>query len=188
MATTYGTAHSLKDGNGFIFISISLGSDPAVAITQNYYQHENAIFMLEELRQEFYQNYPELTKDRNADLTFSSDRKFLQDVCGKYNKAGSESSQKLAETQQKVDSTAAAMKTNVAGMVLNVGQAQELETKSAQLTMQANMFSQKSAELESQYRWRKIKFWLMVGGIIAIIIGLVIWGSYGTPENVKKLL
>ena len=109
MATKYGKAHSLKDSAGFIYMTL----------TQNYYPTESGILMLEELRQEFFQNYPELTKDSNANLAFSNDKKFLAEICAKYNSK----TDKLTETQQKIDSTTAAMKSGVANMVMNEEQA-----------------------------------------------------------------
>ena len=99
--TTYGKAYVLKDSKGFIFLGISTYT--LIAVTQTYYHEENGFSLVEELRQEFFQTYPELLKVPHSNPLFSSDKRYLNDICIKYNsKSGDEN---LAKAREKIQST-----------------------------------------------------------------------------------
>ena len=79
--------------------------------------------MVEELRQEFFQTYPELMRTPMSNPMFSSDKRYLHEICKKYNTGSSEEDKVLTDTKQKIEGTTAAMKSNVVLMMGNQDQA-----------------------------------------------------------------
>ncbi len=80
------------------------------------------MLMLEELRQGFLQTFPELAKNPKASSMCSSDKRFLLEICAKYNAI--QPSNQLAEAKQHVEATTNIMKSNVLNMMQNAEQAQ----------------------------------------------------------------
>ena len=79
--------------------------------------------MLEELRQGFFQAYPDLAKNPMGTPAISGDKRLLVDICARYNSPVSGQNDNLTAAKQTINKATAAMKTNVVEMVANTGQA-----------------------------------------------------------------
>lgn len=89
-----------------------------VALTESSYRDENGFALVEELRQEFFETYPELTKSPQSNPIFSTDKRYLNEVCAKYNLKTSED-KSLVEARSKIQGTTETMRNNVVFMMAN---------------------------------------------------------------------
>jgi len=71
--------------------------------------------LVEELRQEFFGAYPELVKTPQANPMFSNDKRYLNEVCAKYNASNEDKA--LWETRAKIAGTTETMKNNMVLMM-----------------------------------------------------------------------
>ena len=77
--------------------------------------------MIEELRQEFFQTFPDLAKSPQANALFSTDKRYLNEICSKYNAFPMDKN--LEEAKNKLDTTTSIMKENVSLLMGNQEQA-----------------------------------------------------------------
>ncbi|MDR3548748.1 MAG: hypothetical protein P4M11_10875 [Candidatus Pacebacteria bacterium] len=93
-------------------------------MTNTQYSELTGFLLVEELRQEFFQTYPELMKTPLSNPLFSSDKRYLNEICRKYNAPRStEEDDKLAAAKLRIEGTTAAMRDNVVMMMGNQEQA-----------------------------------------------------------------
>ena len=80
-STEYGKVIILRDANGFIFMGNLIAS---IALIKSNCLEEDKFLMIEELRQEFFNTYPELQKTPQANINFENNHKYLNEICDKY--------------------------------------------------------------------------------------------------------
>eukprot|EP00826_Nyctotherus_ovalis_P057879 TRINITY_DN7928_c0_g1_i16.p1 TRINITY_DN7928_c0_g1~~TRINITY_DN7928_c0_g1_i16.p1 ORF type:complete len:158 (+),score=33.69 TRINITY_DN7928_c0_g1_i16:425-898(+) len=73
--------------------------------------------MVEELRQEFLQTFPELAKSPHSNAPFSADKRYLNGLCKKYNDLSG--NRTLEEAKGKVEGAKTIMKENVISLMGN---------------------------------------------------------------------
>ena len=95
-----------------------------LALAQTYYNEQDGYSLVEELRQEFFQNYPGLEKNPQSNSPFSSDKRYLNDICAKYNSRKGDKA--LEEAKSKIQGTTDAMKNNMVLMMGNQDRAKVL--------------------------------------------------------------
>ena len=77
--------------------------------------------MIEELRQEFCQTFPDLAKSPQENALCSTDKRYLNEICSKYNAFTMDKN--LEEAKNKLDTTTTLMKENVSLLMGNQEQA-----------------------------------------------------------------
>merc|ERR1711904_720267 len=77
---------------------------------------------------------------------------------------------KAAAILGKVDAVKGTMRDNIAGMLKNTEQAEDLAEKSDQLNEQASVFKKKSTDLKKQMAWKNLKMTIILGTVIVVII------------------
>ena len=94
----YGNGYVLKDGNNFVFLcnfSINIG------LLNNNVKGANGFLITEELRQQFFEVYPEVIKNSSATLSFNKNNHYLYELCKKYGVENTDNSM-LIENETKV--------------------------------------------------------------------------------------
>jgi len=75
--------------------------------------------MVEELRQEFFQTFPELTKLPKANGLFSADKRYLNELYKKYSDPSFSGNDALGEAKKIIEDTKFTMKENITSMMEN---------------------------------------------------------------------
>eukprot|EP00826_Nyctotherus_ovalis_P057881 TRINITY_DN7928_c0_g1_i4.p2 TRINITY_DN7928_c0_g1~~TRINITY_DN7928_c0_g1_i4.p2 ORF type:complete len:133 (+),score=53.07 TRINITY_DN7928_c0_g1_i4:425-823(+) len=129
--------------------------------------------MVEELRQEFLQTFPELAKSPHSNAPFSADKRYLNGLCKKYNDLSG--NRTLEEAKGKVEGAKTIMKENVISLMGNKEQVAKLEVSTSEFAGQAKRFDESSHLIAQNYRWEQIKFWGVMICVVVCFIVFIMW-------------
>lgn len=141
-------------------------------ITGLNYPSRVAIQMLQELYKQFMDSFAGDCKTAKDGALTKKGKKILSDCCAKYDDLSKVD--KAAALLGKVDVVKQTMQSNIANMLKNTEQADELAEKSDQLNEQASVFKKKSGDLRKQMAWKNMKMTLLLGGIIVVILIVIL--------------
>lgn len=141
-------------------------------ITGLKYPSRVAIQMLTELYKPYSEQFALLVKSGTVNSLSKKSKPLLSSTCKKYDDLSKVD--KASHLIGKVDEVKVSMQDNIASLLKNTEQAENLAEKSDQLTEQANVFKKNTTVLKNQMRCKNLKMTiiiaLLVVGILAIII------------------
>lgn len=164
-----------SDMHQIVYGSDSEGLCIAV-ITGLKYPSRTAIQMLTDLYTPYSEQFGLQAKSGTTNALTKKSKKVLSDYCKKYD--DSSKVDKASALNTKVEEVKVQMQDNIATMLKNTEQAENLAERSNQLNEQANVFQKKSKDLRKQMRCKNIKMTiilttLVVGVLLVILVPLI---------------
>jgi len=141
-------------------------------ITGLNYPSRVAIEMLQELYKTIMESDGNKARNGAENCLTRKTKNTMSATCAKYDDLSKVD--KAASILGKVDAVKGTMQDNIAGMLKNTEQAEDLAEKSDQLNEQASVFKKKSTDLKKQMAWKNLKMTLLLAGVVIVILIVIL--------------
>jgi len=155
-----------------IFYTLDAQGRVYALVTKAGYSARVAFAALEDLRSAFSEELgPRVASATNDSLNKVSVPIF-RDILSQY--GDSSKADALTSVQGKLDVVTSQMKDNITQILSNNEKLEHIEEISVNIKDQAVLFEKNADQLRNKMYWKKIKMWLLIGGLIASVLIIII--------------
>lgn len=142
-------------------------------MTRSNYPQRVAFQILEELKEAFGAEFGSLVKTAKPNSLSKDSKTLLKSFIDKYADP-TQSGDTLSKVQSKLDRATDTMKENIQIAIKNTEMIEDIEDKSEALEKSAAQFSKNAVALRNKMWWKKVKTYLLIGGLITAVLLIII--------------
>jgi len=160
------------DMNAFNFV-VDKEKRVYVVITGTSYPERVAFLLLQDIMKRFKSDCGERSLSCGAGALNRKCNATFAKFATEYNDP--KSKDKVLAVQSQVDDVKLTMHKNIDGMLSNLEKTSKIEEDTKRLQDQARLFDKQATKLKRRECWKSWKLTLIVGLLICLLIGLIIW-------------
>lgn len=143
-----------------------------IAVTLKSYPERVTFVMIEEMQSKFLEKCGEKALTSKEGALDKTSKSIFKEICAKYSDLAQVD--RVSAVAEKVESVKSTMQDNIAQMLENAGQLDDIQNSAENLSRQAEVFNKRSNQLRRNMRCRDMKMKFVIAGAVVLMLIIII--------------